>query len=205
MIAFDTGPGNMLVDAVVAAVTGGEKAFDEDGALSASGQVDGDLLAWLMQHEYLSRRPPKSAGREEFGAELARELLERAPAAGLRGEDLVATTVAFTAESIAAAYRDYLPHSEIDEVILGGGGSYNATLRRMIQERLPGSSVLLHEDVGMDSDAKEALAFAILGNETMLGRPANVPAATGAKRAVILGTIVPGAADIGTENPQEAR
>jgi anhydro-N-acetylmuramic acid kinase len=190
VIAFDTGPGNMIIDGIVTTLTGGEKTFDEDGTLSGQGRVDNRLLGWLMEHEYLSRRPPKSAGREEFGVHQERELLRRARAAGLSDEDLLATAVAFTAESIASAYRSHLPYHDIDEVILGGGGTHNATLRRMLQERLPGVPILRHEDFGVACDAKEALAFAILGNETMLDRPASVPAATGAARSVVLGKIV---------------
>jgi anhydro-N-acetylmuramic acid kinase len=191
LIAFDTGPGNMIVDALITVVTGGEMTYDADGELSGLGRVDDGLLAWLMDHPYLSRPPPKSTGREEFGVGVVGDLLDRAQSADVSAEDLVATATAFTAESIAAAYRDFLPYQEIDEVILGGGGSYNATLRRMLQERLPGPALLLHEDYGVHGDAKEAIAFAILGNETMLGQPANVPAATGAQRPVILGKIVP--------------
>ena len=192
IIAFDTGPGNMIMDALITAFTGGEKTYDEDGALSALGQVDERLLAWLMMHDYLARRPPKSTGREEFGAAFVTTLLERAEAEDIGADDLLATAVAFTAESIARAYKDFiLLEHKIDEVVLGGGGSYNATLRRMLQERLAGIPIFLHEDLGISGDAKEALAFAILGNETMLGRPANVPSATGARRRVVLGKIVP--------------
>jgi anhydro-N-acetylmuramic acid kinase len=109
----------------------------------------------------------------------------------MAAEDLLATATAFTAESIAAAYRDFvLPAFPLDEVILGGGGSYNLTLRKMLEERLPGIAVRLHEDFGINGEAKEALAFAILGNETVLGRPANVPSATGARHSVVLGEIV---------------
>ncbi|MDH4179599.1 MAG: anhydro-N-acetylmuramic acid kinase [Armatimonadota bacterium] len=190
VIAFDTGPGNMIVDALVSTYTAGEKTFDQDGALSALGRVDEDLLGWLMQHDFLSRPPPKSTGREEFGSHFITQLLDRAQASDVSAEDLLTTAVAFTAESIAASYRDFLlPDHQIDEVILGGGGSYNATLRRMLQERIPDVEFFLHEDFAVSGDAKEALAFAILGNETMLGRPANVPGATGAQRPVILGKI----------------
>lgn len=192
VIAFDTGPGNMIVDALVAAFTGGKMQFDEDGRLGALGEVNEPLLRWLMGDEFIARRPPKSTGREQFGSAFVRRLLEKAEADDVSAEDLLTTVTAFTAESIADSYRRFLfPGHEIDEVILGGGGSYNATLRRMLQERLPWVDVLLHEDFGIRSDAKEALAFAILGNETMLGRPANVPNATGARHAVILGKIVP--------------
>jgi len=203
VIAFDTGPGNMVIDALVLAFSHGEKSFDEDGALSALGRVNEDLLGWLMQHDFISRPPPKSTGREEFGSRFVGQLLDRASAADVSAEDLLATAVAFTAESVAASYRDFLlPEHQIDEVILGGGGSYNATLRRMLQDRLPDVSLFLHEDFAVSGDAKEALAFAILGNETMLGRPANVPAATGARRPVILGKIVPA---YRAETPPETR
>ena len=190
IIAFDTGPGNMILDALVTALTKGEKTFDEDGALSALGRVDDELLSWLMSHDYISRQPPKSSGREEFGAEFVGRLVAKAEADNIAAEDLLATAAAFTAASIAKSYKDFvLFQHDIDEVILGGGGSYNTTIRRMLQERLPGLPIFLHEDLGISGDAKEALAFAILGNETMLGRPSNVPRATGARRAVILGKI----------------
>jgi len=192
VIAFDTGPGNMVIDALVTAFTDGKMQFDADGELGALGEVDDSLLRWLMGHEFIARTPPKSTGREQFGASFVRELLAKAQADDVSAEDLLATVTAFTAESIADSYRRFLlPQHEVDEVILGGGGSYNATLRRMLRERLPWLDVLLHEDFGIRSDAKEALAFAILGNETMLGRPANVPSATGARHAAILGKIVP--------------
>lgn len=192
VIAFDTGPGNMVLDALITAFTQGEQTYDKDGAISALGQVEKTLLHDLMHHPYLSRRPPKTTGREEFGTAFVTRLLERAEATQLPIEDLLATVAAFTAASIVQAYQDFvLLEHRLDEVILGGGGSYNATLRRMLQERLPDIPVFLHEDFGLSGDAKEALAFAILGNETMLGHPANVPSATGARRPVILGKIVP--------------
>jgi anhydro-N-acetylmuramic acid kinase len=192
VIAFDTGPGNMIIDALIAIFSHGEMSFDRDGELSALGHVNDDLLRWLMSHEFLRREPPKSTGREEFGARFVSDLLARAQSTGVSAEDLLTTATAFTAESIAQAYRNFVPSEHvIDEVILGGGGSYNATLRRMLQERLPETQVFLHEDFGIRGDAKEALAFAILGNETMLGRPANLPRVTGARRAAILGKIVP--------------
>ncbi len=192
IIAFDTGPGNMIIDALITAFTRGEQTYDKDGAFSALGEVDETLLSRLMAHEYFSRRPPKSTGREEFGTGFVTKLLETAEAEDIAAEDLLATAVAFTTESITRAYRDFvLLEHRVDEVILGGGGSYNATLRRMLQERMPDTPIFLHEDLGISGDAKEALAFAILGNETMLGQPSNVPSATGARRPVVLGKIVP--------------
>jgi anhydro-N-acetylmuramic acid kinase len=193
VIAFDTGPGNMLIDAVVEAVSGGALTHDIDGRMAARGAVDAELLSWLMQSEFIRARPPKTAGREEFGAGLAAELLGRARKRGLSAEDIVATATAFTAESVADAYRRFvLPRGRLDEVILGGGGAYNATLRAWIEERLTGMRVLAHEDFGIPGHAKEALAFAILGNEAMLGRAAGMPSVTGARRPAFLGKIVPG-------------
>jgi anhydro-N-acetylmuramic acid kinase len=190
VFAFDTGPGNMIIDAVVREVTRGEKTFDEDGQIAEQGQVVPSLLGWLMSHPFLGKRPPKTTGREEFGVEFAREMMGRAGNA--RPEDLVATATAFTAESIAESYRRFVfPRCEVKEVILGGGGGYNPTLRQMLRERLSGFDLLSHEDFGLPGAAKEAVAFAILGNETMLGNPSNVPGATGARRPVVLGKIVP--------------
>jgi len=190
VIAFDTGPGNMVIDGLAAALSGAVTAYDKDGGWAARGSVHDELLRELMQHPFLARRPPKSTGREEFGAQFVTELLARG--AEMSPEDLLATATAFTAESIAAAYREFVRPQvrEIDEVILGGGGSYNRTLRGMLEARLPATRVLTHEDFGISGEAKEALAFAILGNETALGQSANVPSATGARHPVVLGKIV---------------
>lgn len=189
IIAFDTGPGNMLIDASVAHY--GRGAYDRDGAMAAAGQVDAVMLDEAMRHPYFAQSPPKSTGREFFGAGYAREFLRRAAARGLSPEDTVATATALTAESIARAYRDFLP-GDIDTVILGGGGSYNTTLRGMLAARLPGIPILRHEDRGLSGEAKEAIAFALLAHATLCGVPANIPSATGAARPVLLGSIVPG-------------
>jgi anhydro-N-acetylmuramic acid kinase len=191
MLAFDTGPGNMVIDALVAALSDGARRYDEDGAWAEQGRVSEELLDTLMAHPFLSRPPPKSTGREDFGAHFASELLEAARARGLSEADTIATATAFTAASIAAAYRQFItPQRRLDEVILGGGGSYNRALVRMLAARLSDVPLRTHEDYGISGEAKEALAFAILGNETMCGRPANVPTATGASHAVVLGKIV---------------
>lgn len=189
VVAFDTGPGNMVIDALVAHYTGGRQTYDRDGALAAAGQVDAALLDELMGHPYFRQAPPKSTGRELFGAAYAKELRERGESRDLSPEDIIATATALTAESIARAYRDFL--GPIDEIILGGGGSYNSTLRRMITERLTGIPLHTHEDHGIAGDAKEAIAFALLGHATLCGVPANLPAATGARHAVVLGKIIP--------------
>lgn len=190
LVAFDTGPGNMVIDALVSDYTEGRETFDRDGALAAAGQVDAGLLAAWLDHPYFRQAPPKSTGRELFGTPYARMLRAQAEARGLSPADTVATATALTAESIARAYRDFL--GPLDEVVLGGGGSYNPTLRRLLTERLPGIPVRTHEDHGLSGEAKEAIAFTLLGHATLCGVPANVPAATGARHPAVLGTIVPG-------------
>ena len=191
VLAFDTGPGNMLIDDAAQRATDGAWTCDHDGQLAAQGQVDEGLLAELMDHPYLRKRPPKTTGREAFGRALAQQVWKQARARGLSGPDIVATVTAFTAASIAQAYRDFVD-AEIGEVVLGGGGSRNPTLVAMLRQQLVPATVLTHEDVGMDSDAKEALAFAVLAYETLHGRPGTLPTCTGARHATVLGSITPG-------------
>jgi anhydro-N-acetylmuramic acid kinase len=198
VIAFDTGPGNMVTDAVVAALTHGKQTFDCDGRLAARGQVSEKLLRELMAHPFLRRHPPKTTGREEFGEMFVGEMLASARRLRLRPEDTVATATAFTVASIADACRRFvfqkLKPSELGklQVILGGGGANNPTLRRMLAQQIGAGELLTHEDFGIANAAKEALAFAILAHQTLLGQPSNVPNATGARRAAVLGKIVPG-------------
>ena len=196
VIAFDTGPGNMIMDALAARATRGRQTFDRDGLLAARGTVSEKLLAEMMSHPFLKRRPPKTTGREEFGEVFVQRLLASARRLRLGDEDILATAMAYTAATIADAYRRFvLPRLGAKElgrlqVILGGGGAKNPELRRQLSQRLGAGELLTHEDFGIANAAKEALAFAILAHETLLGRPANVPGATGARRAVVLGKIV---------------
>ncbi|HWI51864.1 MAG TPA: anhydro-N-acetylmuramic acid kinase [Symbiobacteriaceae bacterium] len=181
IIAFDTGPGNVIIDALTAACFG--RPYDAGGRIAAAGSVCRPLLAELLAHPYLPSPPPKTTGRELFGVQFARELLGRAEAAAISPTDLVATATAFTAHSIADAYRRFL--GPIDEVVVGGGGARNPTLMQMLADALPGMRVMSHEAVGIDSDAKEAIAFALLANDCVLGLPTNVPGATGGRPAVL--------------------
>ena len=187
VVAFDTGPGNMLIDHSARRATERKWSYDRDGQLAGCGRVDEGLLAGLMSHSYLRLPPPKTTGREEFGTEFGDHVWRLGKAQDLTNEDIVATLTAFTARSIADAYRRYLP--PVEEVILGGGGSYNPTLFRMLEKDLAPARVLLHEDFGLSSDAKEALAFAVLAYETWHGRPGNLASATGASHRVVLGKI----------------
>jgi anhydro-N-acetylmuramic acid kinase len=194
--AWDTGPGNMIIDECMRLLTGGEKNFDKNGQLAKQGRVDGQWLQQLMQHPYFEQEPPKTAGREEFGAAYTTEFVRDGKARGLNEADIVATATALTAESVAASYRVLSTQTgagpeRVTEVVLGGGGAFNGTLRQMLAERIP-HKVLTLEDVGIRSDAKEAMAFAVLAHEAFLGHATNVPGATGASRPVVMGKIVPG-------------
>ncbi len=194
--AFDTGPGNMVIDGVISALSGGRQTFDRAGEWAAKGRVSEKLLARLMKHPFLHRRPPKTTGREDFGRPFVERVLSAARKLRLRSEDTVATVTALTAATITAAYTRFIfpklrpvEFSKL-QIILGGGGARNLTLRRMLQEQLGVGEIHTHEDFGIANAAKEALAFAILAHETLQGRPSNVPNATGAKRGVVLGKIV---------------
>ncbi len=191
VIAFDTGPGNMVMDALTQIITNGRLAYDAGGRLAAKGEVNEAILRRLMRHPFLKARPPKSTGREEFGRAFAEPLYRDARRRKIASFDLLATATAFTACSIADAYRRFLP-GPVDEVILCGGGAHNATLVAMIRVAIPEAAVGIIDDYGIPTDAKEAVSFAILARETWLGRPSNVPSATGARSPVILGKIVPG-------------
>ena len=189
-LAFDTGPGNMVIDYVVSRATSGQLRYDRDGRLAARGRVEPRLLRELMRHPFLRRRPPKSTGREEFGSQFAEAVYQRARRRGVPPLDILATVTAFTAKSIAQAYGCYLPGG-VEEVLLCGGGARNRTLVRMLLAELPAARVRMTDELGVPVEAKEAVAFALLAAATIRGEPGNVPQATGARRPVLLGKIVP--------------
>jgi len=182
-VAFDTGPGNMVIDQLVEHQSGGARHFDEGGKIAEAGRVDDALLRRLLANPYYDRQPPKSAGREQFGREFVRSLL----ASGSRIEDLVATATALTAETIARAIREYAPW--VREVAAAGGGVHNGFLMERIGALLPGVDVVPTSAFGVDPDAREAIAFAVLAHRTWHRQTGNLPSATGAGRAVILGKI----------------
>jgi anhydro-N-acetylmuramic acid kinase len=188
--AFDTGPGNMVIDAVVQALTDGREAFDRDGMMATRGRVDDTFLAELLADDYLRMAPPKTTGRELYGRQYADRVLAEAQRRGLAAEDIVATVSALTADSIVNAYRDFiLPRGTIDEVILGGGGAYNEFLRRRIAAGL-GVRVGTVDDYGVDGKLKEAMAFALMAADAVWGLPTNVPAVTAAAGPRVLGKLV---------------
>ena len=186
--AFDTGPGNMLIDAAIARITNGEKRYDANGAMAASGRVSAALLAQLMRDPYLSRRPPKTTGREHYGAAFVDGIFAAAKELSLPDADILATVTDFTAQTIAAAIRDFCAVRPA-RLIVGGGGSRNGTLMADIAAALPDVCVLTNEDLGFDGDAKEAVAFAVLANEAIFARCSNAPGATGARHGAVLGKI----------------
>jgi anhydro-N-acetylmuramic acid kinase len=190
ILAFDTGPGNMVMDGLVRRMTSGRESFDRDGRRARAGRVHERLLGELLRHPFLRRRPPKSTGRETFGAAFVEKLLDRGSALGLSEADLVATAAALTVETIRRACGR-LP-GRVDEVILSGGGARNPALVEMLREALAPAPVRLTDELGLDADVKEAVSFAVLAAATIRGRPGNVPSATGAERSVVLGKIVPG-------------
>jgi len=187
VIAFDTGPGNALIDEIARHLSS-EQPYDVDGKLAAQGQVDETLLEELMEHAYFHKSPPKSTGRELFGAGFAHNLLRRVPPE--RHLDLLATVTALTAQSLQHSLaRFILPWSPIDELVFSGGGVHNPTLMAMIQDRCHAFKIRTTDGFGIAVDDKEAIAFAVLGNETLHGRPGNVPRATGASKQVVLGKL----------------
>jgi anhydro-N-acetylmuramic acid kinase len=194
LVAFDTGPGNMALDAVTRAASRGMEAYDAEGLRAARGQIDPALLAELHRHPFLALPPPKSTGREAFGRPFVYPLLDRfaarAPSApGLSPlDDLLATLTRFTAETIARSYREHLP-APPDEVYLCGGGAANPTLRAHLQSLCAPIPVRDTGALGVPPKAKEAVAFAVLANETLFGHPGNVPRATGARGGRVLGKI----------------
>ncbi len=190
VLAFDTGPGNMVIDAVTEALFG--LTFDRGGKIAASGMLLEPMLKQVLKRKFFGAKPPKTAGREEFGREFVRDFLGRC--GGFRKEDVVATATALTARSIADAVRRFVipkPSSSFREMILSGGGARNATLVAMLAESLSPLGIRLRfsDEFGLPSQAKEAVAFAVLAYETWNRRPSNVPSATGAKRAAVLGKI----------------
>lgn len=190
--AFDTGPGNMLIDAVVTALSGGAQTFDEGGAMAAGGRVNETLRALLQQNPYYARPLPKTTGRELFGVEYAENILKLAEEQGISANDLVATVTDLTAWSISDAYERYvLPRYRASELIVGGGGSYNETLIKYLADRFSpfGTTVRTQEDLGWNSDAKEAVAFAFLADRCVAGQVNTLPSVTGARGAAVMGKI----------------
>ncbi|RJP18453.1 MAG: anhydro-N-acetylmuramic acid kinase [Candidatus Abyssobacteria bacterium SURF_5] len=189
VFAFDTGPGNALVDEFVRIITGSKEHFDTNGARARKGRIQKDILEDLLEHPYFDAPPPKTTGRELFGRELAQKLAAATPAKN--HADMLATLTALTAHSIKLSYERFVfPKTNVDEVILSGGGCRNVYLVELLQRIFAPIPVTLTDAYGVSADAKEAIGFALLANETISGNPSNLPSATGASHAVVLGKII---------------
>ena len=196
VLAFDTGPANMVIDACMEQLLG--RGYDRKGATAARGRVLEDVVTRLMRAQYFSAPPPKSCGREEYGEAFVQQFIAACKRESARKEDVIATATALSARTIADAYARFCkpqierlaPKTRV-ELIAAGGGVRNATLMRILKEQLEPSGVQVRsiEETGLDAGAKEAAAFALLGWLTWHGLPGNLPSATGARRAVILGKI----------------
>jgi anhydro-N-acetylmuramic acid kinase len=188
VLAWDVGPGNMILDAMAEELLG--RDCDRDGERAAAGTADAAWLETLLAASYFSRPAPKSAGREEFGADFARRLMAEGRRRGLAADDLLATAVELTARAVALALQQApLRGNRVDAVYASGGGRRNAHLVRRLQAALGAIPVRGLESLGLDPDAKEAVDFAVLANETLHGHAANLPRVTGAARPCILGSI----------------
>jgi anhydro-N-acetylmuramic acid kinase len=189
VIAFDTGPGNMVIDGLTERLF--RLPFDRDGHIAASGSPAKAALADLLAEPFFRRKPPKTAGREEFGREFVRQVARLC--GRVKAEDMVATATALTAHSIAEALRRFVlrGHQDYREFIVSGGGAKNSTLMAMLANEVGSLGLQLRssDEFGLPAEAKEAVAFAVLAYRTWMRQPSNVPSATGARRAAVLGKI----------------
>ncbi len=194
ILAFDTGPGNAVLDGLMRVHTGGLAHHDEGGNLAAHGGVNEGLLEELLADPFFQMEPPRSTGRERFGDAYAARLRDIGEQLGLSLEDLLATASELTAVTVADAIGRFLSPRGVDAVYVSGGGVRNATLMVALRRRLDGVAVRRLDELGVAPESKEALAFALLAHLTLSGEPGNVPGATGASAPAILGHITPGAA-----------
>lgn len=186
--AFDTGPGNMVMDAVCRLLTGGKQDYDMGGALAAKGRIHEALLDWLEEDDYLRLPPPKTTGREMYGQAYVERLMAKAESLDVSQLDTLATVTMFTARCIQLSLERFCP-TQPQRLIVGGGGAFNPTLLSMLAQCLPNCEVVTNEAIGLDSAAKEAVAFALLANETVSEQCNNAPTATGARHSVVMGKI----------------
>ncbi|NCB02312.1 MAG: anhydro-N-acetylmuramic acid kinase [Spirochaetia bacterium] len=191
IFAFDTGPGNMIIDEIVSLHTNMEQLYDDEGKIGKSGKVEEGVIEHFMKDPYYKKSPPKSTGREVYGKDFTQTFIEKCGEYNLSFSDCVATATAFTAQTIAHSYKEYiLPRYSISKVLVCGGGALNSTLLEMIQQRLPKEiEVTTISAYGIPDQGREAMAFAIMGHRSLLGEPGNLVLVTGARVPVVLGTI----------------
>jgi len=190
LMAFDTGPGNMIMDALVTRLSKGAEGFDANGSRAQRGRVDQSLLSGLLQDPFLSLPPPRTLGREQYGQEFVDRFWNDCDSRGLSGDDRVATATRFTAVATAQSYRRFVfPLGTPEQVVVSGGGALNPVLMADLSTELAPVPVVDSAAHGIPVLAKEALAFAVLAHESVRGRPSNCPEATGASRPVVLGKL----------------
>lgn len=190
VFAFDTGPGNMVIDALVRRLTNGRKRFDRNAKIAAAGTLLPGLLRTLLSDKYFLQTPPKTAGREQYGEAYVRAVLTHPDVRRAKPEDAVRTVTILTALSILDAFHRFIqPQAKIGELIVSGGGAHNPLLMAQLESGLESIRVREAGELGVPGDAKEAFAFAVLACETLRGNSANVPGATGAKKPVVLGKV----------------
>lgn len=190
VLAFDTGPGNMIVDALVERITRGRSGFDRDSRIALSGHTHPALLKEMKREPYLRKKPPKTAGREQFGETYAARVLKWGKQHRAKPADVVRTATIFTSVSIADALRRFVPQGiKIDELIVAGGGAKNPLMMAELAALLPGIDMIPASKFGVPAEAKEALAFAVLAYEAYHSRTNNLPSASGAKKPIVMGKL----------------
>jgi anhydro-N-acetylmuramic acid kinase len=192
VIAFDAGPGNMVSDVLFQALFPGQGNYDEDGVRASVGTPSEEICGQMMRHPFFAAAPPRSAGHREFGPAFAWTMKQAADARGLSPEDLLATAVRLTVWSIDDAIRRFLPASGVNEIFVTGGGARNRAMIRELERAVVGIAVAPIDELGIPAEAKEAVDFAFLARETLLGRPNVIRSVSGASRALVLGTIARG-------------